>query len=441
MNYPRWQGASRPVSNGHSVARLRLASNVDAPAATRRAITDLPDALSDDVIERAMLLATEVVTNSVRHANCDEIRVEIWPVEGSIAVVVSDDGPGFTPVARHGTIADSEGGFGLPLLDTLSEAWGSGTDGESWVWFEVSPRIMSRPAADLSAREAQAEQLLDVRMVVDSMDQALVALAPNGLVTNWGRVAESITGFSADEMLGRPLSDIYMPTAVAAYEHEIAEAVSEGWRRSERWIKRRDGEQLWVDVGLAPIVDRSGTVRGLSARIADATEGKRLQTEREATIAGLRQLALTDELTSLPNRRRWSEELNRDLARARRHSKPLVVAMLDLNGFKAYNDTNGHPAGDELLREVARRWSEAVRATDLLARVGGDEFSITLPDCDPDEALTVLGRVQSATPDGIGSSAGIASSDGSETPEAVVSRADAALYKAKRLGRQIVVAG
>jgi diguanylate cyclase (GGDEF)-like protein/PAS domain S-box-containing protein len=424
------------------VARLRLESNLDAPAAARDAIANLADQLNEDVLERATLLASEAVTNSVRHADGDEVRVEIWPMAGSVAVVVADDGPGFTPTARHGLIADCDGGFGLPLLDTLSESWGSGTDDESWVWFEVSPRIIARPVHDLlSARETQAEQLLDVRMVVDSMDQALVALDPTGLITNWGAVAEDLTGYSASEMLGRPLSEIYVPTAAKAYEHEVAEAITEGWRRGERWIRRKDNEQVWVDVVLAPIVDRAGTLRGLSARIADATALKRIQSEREATIAGLRQLAMTDELTSLPNRRRWSEELNRDLARARRYQKPVVVAMLDLDGFKAYNDTNGHPAGDELLRDVGRKWAEAVRATDLLARVGGDEFSITLPDCLPEEALMILDRVQSATPGGIGSSAGIASSDGSESADSIVARADAALYEAKRLGQLVVVAG
>jgi two-component sensor histidine kinase len=91
-------------------------------------------------------MTSELVTNSVKHAGSAEIRVDMWRNAGSVAVVVTDDGPGFVPVAQPATIADQDGGFGLPLLDTLSEAWGSGCDGEAWVWFEVSPRIIAQSA-------------------------------------------------------------------------------------------------------------------------------------------------------------------------------------------------------------------------------------------------------------------------------------------------------
>ena len=95
---------------------------------------------------------------------------------------------------------------------------------------------------------------------------------------------------------------------------------------------------------------------------------------------------------------------------------------------------------DQLLRSVARNWSGALRATDMLARFGGDEFSITLPDCSPELALVVVGRVQAATPPRIVSSAGIASSNGAETAPELLARADAALYDAKRHSRAVTVA-
>jgi diguanylate cyclase (GGDEF)-like protein len=174
--------------------------------------------------------------------------------------------------------------------------------------------------------------------------------------------------------------------------------------------------------------------------ITDATEHRRIHDSNEHLIAELREQAMTDDLTGLPNRRCWAAELSRELARSRRHGTPLAIVMLDLNGFKAFNDAHGHPAGDELLRAVARDWSEAVRATDMLARFGGDEFSITLPDCSPELATVVAGRVRAATPPRIDSSAGIASWEGVETADELVGRADAALYNAKRHGEAISVA-
>jgi diguanylate cyclase (GGDEF)-like protein/PAS domain S-box-containing protein len=442
MTYKRWQGPARPVSNGARVVRLALESNEDAPGHARAALAPLRGHADEDVLERAQLLTSELVTNSVKHAGSDEVRVDIWPADGSIAVVVTDDGSGFTPVAQPTTIADGNGGFGLPLVDTLSEAWGSGCDGEAWVWFEVSPRpIEATPPDPLATQESPGGDLLDIRMIVDSVkNRALVALDPGGNVTNWGAGALALTGYTADEQLGQPLAGLYVAASAQAFALERAAAESDGWHQVERWMRRKDGSRVWVEVALAPILDRSGNRRGLSALISDVTDRKRVRDTNEHVMTELREQAMTDELTGLPNRRRWAEELNRDLARSRRRGTPLAIVMLDLNGFKAFNDEHGHLAGDDLLRSVARGWSEAVRATDMLARFGGDEFSITLPDCSPELALVVVGRVQAATPLGTSSSAGIASSDGTHTADDLLALADAALYDAKRHGQAVSVA-
>jgi diguanylate cyclase (GGDEF)-like protein/PAS domain S-box-containing protein len=442
MTYERWQGPTRPVSNGGRGVRLTLVSNEDAPGHARAAFAPLRAHVDEDVLERARLLTSELVTNSVNHADGAEVRVDIWPADGSIAVVVTDDGPGFTPAAQPATIAEREGGFGLPLVDTLSEAWGSGCDGEAWVWFEVWPRTIDAPPSELLvAPKSEHGDLLELRMVVDSVkNRALVALDLRGNVTNWGAGAAALTGYSAEERLGRPLSDIYVSAPAEAFALERVEVETEGSHQSERWMRRKDGSRVWVEVALALILDRSGTRRGLSALISDMTERKRVRETNEHVISELREQAMTDDLTGLPNRRQWAEELNRELARSRRRGTQMAIVMLDLNDFKAFNDEHGHLAGDDLLRTVARDWSEAVRATDMLARFGGDEFTITLPDCSPELALVVVGRVQAATPPRTSASAGVASSNGAESPDELLARADAALYDAKRTGRAVTVA-
>jgi diguanylate cyclase (GGDEF)-like protein len=231
--------------------------------------------------------------------------------------------------------------------------------------------------------------------------------------------------------------ELYVPSSKARFARETDTAISEGLQATERWIRRKNLPELWVEVALAPIRDRSGRDRGLSALISDITARKREGDEREHLIADLREQALTDDLTDLPNRRRLTDELARELARSRRNDTEFAVAMIDLDGFKAFNDEHGHAAGDDLLRAVTRKWSAALRGSDMLGRLGGDEFAVTLPDCSPELALVAIGRIQDSAEELIGSSAGIASSRAADTGEGLLARADAALYSAKRTGRRV----
>jgi len=161
--------------------------------------------------------------------------------------------------------------------------------------------------------------------------------------------------------------------------------------------------------------------------------------ERVALLARLAELARTDEMTGLPNRRDWEEALPRELARAQRERSPLSVAMIDLDRFKRFNDLHGHQSGDRLLKQAASAWQEQLRATDVLARYGGEEFALALPSCEIKEALALGERLRGATPSSETCSIGIAQWNGTESGESLVNRADAALYKAKAGGRDKVV--
>jgi diguanylate cyclase (GGDEF)-like protein/PAS domain S-box-containing protein len=156
-------------------------------------------------------------------------------------------------------------------------------------------------------------------------------------------------------------------------------------------------------------------------------------------LARLDAQARTDQLTGIANRRTWDHELPRELARARRSDEPLSLAIMDLDRFKAYNDTHGHPAGDRLLRGAAAAWAERLRATDVLARYGGEEFAVLLPGCDGASAQLVAEQLRGAVPDVETCSIGVATWDGTETAEELLGRADTALYAAKAAGRDRVV--
>jgi diguanylate cyclase (GGDEF)-like protein len=149
----------------------------------------------------------------------------------------------------------------------------------------------------------------------------------------------------------------------------------------------------------------------------------------------VRELSHTDELTGLPNRRAWLVELPRAIEHARRQGVALSVAMLDLDHFKMFNDTYGHPAGDRLLKAAGAAWQERLRGADYLARYGGEEFLVLLPDADGTRACEVIERLRVATPLGQTFSAGVATWDGRETSEELVARADTPLYAAKQAGR------
>ncbi len=160
--------------------------------------------------------------------------------------------------------------------------------------------------------------------------------------------------------------------------------------------------------------------------------------ERERLLDEVAKLARTDPLTGLANRRGWGEVLRREIARADRDDGPLSVALVDIDRFKEFNDHYGHAAGDRLLKQAASSWSSQIREMDLIARHGGEEFAVLLPGARAADATSVVERVRSSAPAGITISGGVAQRQPGESPEALLARADAAMYRAKREGRDAI---
>ena len=164
-----------------------------------------------------------------------------------------------------------------------------------------------------------------------------------------------------------------------------------------------------------------------------------LRHEGDALAAELRAEARTDPLTRLANVRQWQEQLALELERARRAGTTVALALVDLDRFKQVNDSRGHAAGDALLREVAAGFAQAVRSVDLVARVGGEEFAVALPDASTDDAVAIVERLRTSLAGAETCSAGLAVWDGVESAEALQDRADSALYRAKAQGRDRLV--
>jgi len=187
---------------------------------------------------------------------------------------------------------------------------------------------------------------------------------------------------------------------------------------------------------------------GLCAEIARLRFANHRQTIATSQV---RQLAETDPLTGLPNRRAWTGNLEQRLAQARQNGEGLSLGIVDLDRFKRVNDTAGHPQGDEVLKATAAALQRATRAGDLLARLGGDEFAVVLGQLAAENAPAVWERIRIAVADATNRVAGepvtcsigyvwLVPEEATDSPT-LLAAADAALLEAKRAGRNCVVAG
>ncbi|MEA2646294.1 MAG: diguanylate cyclase [Chloroflexota bacterium] len=159
----------------------------------------------------------------------------------------------------------------------------------------------------------------------------------------------------------------------------------------------------------------------------------------QALVSQVRNMADHDGLTGVANRRRLELELHREMVRGGRSDAGVCVAILALDHFKAFNDELGHPEGDKHLRVTAEHWRVELREGDLLARQGGEEFAVVLPDCTLRDATAIADRLRAAVPHGQTASAGVAQWNGQESSASLLGRADAALYEAKVAGRDRTV--
>jgi len=206
-----------------------------------------------------------------------------------------------------------------------------------------------------------------------------------------------------------------------------------------------------LDLGVNDYIYRPIDHNELIARSRSQLRHKRYQDRLHSAYERSMSLAITDSLTGLYNRRYLTSHLDASLKRLTRESKSLAVAMVDIDHFKAVNDRFGHAIGDEILREVAARLKRGIRASDLAARLGGEEFVIVMPDTEIALAEAVISRLRQAisgVPFGLSDggettvtvSIGVAATTGgSDTPENLLKRADDALYAAKRGGRNCVM--
>lgn len=206
-----------------------------------------------------------------------------------------------------------------------------------------------------------------------------------------------------------------------------------------------------LDLGVNDFISRPVERNELAARVRTQIRRQRYAMELRESVNNTLALAVTDALTGLYNRRYFERHLNLMLGKAQEQERDMAVMILDIDYFKAVNDMHGHDAGDAVLREFATRLKRNIRGVDLACRFGGEEFVVLMPDTDPGQAEAVAERVRQAVaerPFDVGQprpltvtiSIGVALNETlADTPESILKRADVALYRAKREGRNRVI--
>jgi len=364
---------------------------------------------------------------------------------------------GYQPHPRSFTSGDQE------LLRLMAQ----------WIGGEIARR---------QAEEVIRESKERFRIATGSISEGLIVLDDSGMVTLWNESAEQILEMTRTEVHGlRPVNPEFAAvredgTKFPQGSYPLMASLRRGVPQQNvvMGLPRRSGpgglagEMLWVSVNAKPLFQAGAEKpHAVVATFADISERRRsadqiarqmvqiteyaavLEQQKgqlEAANRQLETLALHDSLTGLGNRRAFEQRIVQEMNQAHRYGTPLSLLLLDVDSFKAYNDSFGHPAGDEILRRLAAIIRGQGRETDFFARYGGEEFIVVLPLTDAGGAMALAERLRAAVQNTEWPERPVTASIGASTllaempgEEALVSAADQALYAAKSSGRNCVL--
>jgi diguanylate cyclase (GGDEF)-like protein/PAS domain S-box-containing protein len=296
--------------------------------------------------------------------------------------------------------------------------------------------------SDISARIA-AEQ--ERRLLLQALDAAADPILITGRDTGVVFVNEAfarLTGYAAEEILGQSAHMLYPSHQDPMFQRNLRASLRQRQPFRATFIYRhKSGRPVHVEQSIAPVVNAAGRISHYISTGKDVSE----RVERESRLL---EMATIDSLTGLYNRHAGSGLMRRLVDEARRSGHALSVILADIDYFKAINDTYGHKAGDDALARVGQVLKASVRADDVAVRWGGEEFLVVLPHCDLSQALELGERLRAAVGAtqvsehaafSLSISAGVAQMAAQDTVSELLRRADLAMYRAKRIGRNSVV--
>jgi diguanylate cyclase (GGDEF)-like protein/PAS domain S-box-containing protein len=290
-------------------------------------------------------------------------------------------------------------------------------------------------------RRKLTETDLRIASTAFESQEAMAITDKNQIILRVNQAFVRVTGYSVEEAIGKTPALLKSGRQDDEFYQAMWKNLNrDGHWQGEIWNRRKNGEIYPEWLNITAVTDDAGTVTNYVASFSDITERKTAENE-------IQNLAFYDPLTQLPNRRLLQERLKHGIDMERRDGKQLALLMLDLDRFKAVNDSLGHQSGDELLRQVAKRITSRLREVDLVARLGGDEFIVLLEDiAHSDDAARVaeeiiddLSKPFQLSPNDdvrIGASIGISLyPQHGDNADMLLDHADAALYHAKDNGR------
>jgi diguanylate cyclase (GGDEF)-like protein/PAS domain S-box-containing protein len=270
-----------------------------------------------------------------------------------------------------------------------------------------------------------------LRAILLHCGDAIITTDAEGRVVEWNPAAERMLGWRRSDIVGRPAAQIWVEPEERGRVKRLLERKGQVTDYETR-LRMKDGRTIEVSFTMSELKDDAGRVVGTVCIAKDVRRRKKMERD-------LIRLAITDGLTGLFNRAHFNGELIAAVEDARRDAAPLSVAMADLDGFKRYNDGQGHQAGDGALRKIGRAALDSIRRKDDGAfRYGGDEFAFLFPGVGGAEALAAAERVRAAIERTAGpaitASLGVATLRDGEGSREVLQRADEAMYRAKAAG-------
>jgi len=313
------------------------------------------------------------------------------------------------------------------------------------------PLRMTATHTDITEFKQSEDQLRQLSSAVEHSPAAIMITDVDGNIEYINQKFTAVSGYTLDEIRGKNPRILKSDETPPEVYSQLWETILSGkeWR-GEFLNRKKNGQLYWEYASVSVIEDSRENITHFVSVTEEITDRKEAEEKIKRLNAGLEQLAMTDYLTSLYNRRYFMQRGAQEFKRAKRNKQSLTLLMLDIDNFKKVNDSLGHEAGDMALQQVAAALKAGLRETDILGRIGGEEFSILLPNTSLDEAVILAERIRRTMTDSpietldealiITICIGVADyTDEMSGIDDLLRNADIALYNAKHSGRNRVV--